>query len=85
VRITTIKLLEGRRNLPYADTLKASGGTIPYTWSVTPALPAGLTLDPATGVISGTPTAKSDLDHNFTVRDSTDQTNTKKLRLRIRD
>lgn len=28
-----------------------------FTWSVSPALPAGLTLDPATGTISGTPTA----------------------------
>ena len=84
VRITTNKLLEGRRNRPYADTLEAAGGTIPYTWSVTPALPAGLTLDPATGVISGTPTALSDINHDFTVRDSTDQTTTKELKLRIR-
>ena len=29
VKITTDKLLEGRRNLPYADTLEASGGTHP--------------------------------------------------------
>jgi hypothetical protein len=85
VRITTNKLLEGRRNQPYADTLEASGGTIPYTWSVTPALPAGLTLHPATGVISGTPTATSNINHDFTVRDSTNQTTTKELKLRIRN
>ena len=85
VRITTNKLLEGRRNRPYADTLEASGGTIPYTWSVTPALPAGLTLAPTTGVISGTPTATSNRDHDFTVRDSTNQTTTKELKLRIRN
>jgi hypothetical protein len=85
VRITTNKLLEGRKNQPYADTLEASGGIIPYTWSVTPALPAELTLDPATGVISGTPIAKSDINHDFTVRDSTNQTTTKELKLRIRD
>jgi hypothetical protein len=85
VTITTDKLREGRRNRPYADTLEASGGTIPYTWSVTPALPAGLTLAPATGVISGTPTATSNINHDFTVRDSTDQTTTKELKLRIRD
>ncbi len=42
--ITTDELLEGRRNRAYTDTLEASGGTKPYTWSVTPALPAGLTL-----------------------------------------
>jgi hypothetical protein len=85
VTITTDKLREGRRNRPYADTLAASGGIIPYTWSVTPALPAGLTLAPATGVISGIPTATSNINHDFTVRDSTDQTTTKELKLRIRD
>jgi hypothetical protein len=85
VRITTNRLLEGRRNRPYADTLEASGGIIPYTWSVTPTLPAGLTLDPATGEISGTPTALSDINHDFTVRDSTNQTTTKELKLRIRN
>ena len=83
--ITTDRLLEGRRNRPYADTLEASEGTIPYTWSVDPDLPDGLGLDPATGVISGTPTATSNINHEFTVRDSSDQTNTKKLRLRIRN
>ena len=34
-----------------------SGGGAVASYSVTPALPAGLTLDPATGVIGGTPTA----------------------------
>lgn len=34
-----------------------SGGTQPYTWAVTTgALPAGLTLNEATGTVSGTPT-----------------------------
>jgi Putative Ig domain len=83
-RITTDSLPEGKRNEPYAATLEASGGTIPYTWSVTPALPTGLTLAAATGVISGTPTATSNMSHDFTVRDSTNQTTTKELRLRIR-
>jgi hypothetical protein len=85
LKITTNSLADGRRNRPYADTLEASGGTIPYTWLVTPDLPAGLTLDPATGVISGTPTKTSDIDHDFTVQDSTNQTATKQLNLRIRN
>ena len=83
--VTTASLPNGTVGRPYADTLEASGGVIPYTWSVTPDLPAGLTLDPATGVISGTPTEKSKRDHNFTVQDSTNQTTTKKLNLRIRN
>ena len=37
-------------------TPSASGGTI-TSWSVSPSLPAGLSLDSSTGAISGTPTA----------------------------
>ena len=33
-----------------------TGGTV-VSWSVTPSLPAGLTLSTTTGVITGTPTA----------------------------
>ena len=45
------------QSAPYSQTLSASGGTGPYTFSLlSGALPAGLTLSSA-GVISGTPTA----------------------------
>jgi hypothetical protein len=38
----------------YTQTLVGSGGTTPYTWSVSVgSLPAGLTLNASTGVISG--------------------------------
>ena len=37
-------------------TMVAGGGTTPYTWSAT-GLPAGLSLNSSTGVISGTPSA----------------------------
>ena len=84
VTITTKSLPEGKENEPYAATLAASGGTAPYTWSVTPAFPAGLVLDPATGVISGIPIAKSDIDYAVTVQDSSNQTMTKKLKLNIK-
>jgi hypothetical protein len=41
---------------PYAQMLTASGGTPPYTFSVlSGALPPGLMLNPATGLVSGTP------------------------------
>jgi hypothetical protein len=36
--------------------VKASNGTAPYTYGVSPALPAGLALSPSTGAISGTTT-----------------------------
>ena len=44
----------------YSFTLAESGGTPPFTWSVAPVagnLPAGLTLSPTLGQISGIPTA----------------------------
>jgi Putative Ig domain len=50
--------------------LNATGGTTPYTWSVTGALPAGLTLNTATGAISGVPTAAANASFGVTVSDS---------------
>lgn len=42
----------------YDQTVSASGGTGPYTYSVASgALPSGVTLNPSTGVISGVPTS----------------------------
>ena len=55
--ITTTTLAPGTVGIGYAQTLAATGRIAPYTWSVTSgSLPAGLSLAPATGVISGTPT-----------------------------
>src|SRR5262249_5931633 len=52
---------------PSSATVAASGGTPPYTWSLASGtLPAGLTLTPGTGAISGTPTAIG--TSSFTVR-----------------
>ena len=50
-----LELTVGRPADPVSGT--ATGGDEDYTYAVTPALPTGLTLDTATGVISGTPTA----------------------------
>lgn len=55
--VTTTTLPTGRIGRAYSATLAASGGTTPYTWSISSgALPTGLTLAASTGVISGTPT-----------------------------
>ena len=44
-------------NVPYSSTLTVAGATV-ANWAVTTGtLPAGLNLNPSTGVISGTPTA----------------------------
>jgi Putative Ig domain len=72
VTISTSSLPKGTVGATYAATLAASGGTAPYTWRLTSgALPAGLTLAAATGVISGTPTAAvSSASLTFSVTDS---------------
>ena len=52
---------------PYSATVVASGGTAPYIYSVTAGtLPPGLTLNPSTGVISGTLTAAG--ANSFTIQ-----------------
>jgi len=50
----------------------ATGGTSPYTWSVASgsSLPAGLTLVPSTGILSGTPTAAGTYNFGITATDS---------------
>ncbi len=57
VSITSSQLASGVMGAAYEDTLEASGGSGSYTWSLTGGdpLPAGLSLDPATGVVSGAP------------------------------
>ncbi len=40
---------------PYSYTLTASGGTPPYTWSATSTLPLWMSLNNASGQLSGTP------------------------------
>ena len=56
--INTTSLPNGAVGTAYSQTLSGGGGTLPRSWSLTSGtLPAGLTLNSATGVISGTPTA----------------------------
>jgi uncharacterized protein YhjY with autotransporter beta-barrel domain len=59
----------------YSQTLTASGGVAPYTYAVTSGtLPAGLSLNGTTGVLSGTPTALG--SSTFAVRATDSSTGT---------
>ncbi|MEJ5151601.1 IPTL-CTERM sorting domain-containing protein [Comamonas sp. MYb396] len=52
---TTGNLPDATEGQVYSQSLAATGGTAPYTWAVVDgSLPPGMTLDTATGVISGT-------------------------------
>jgi hypothetical protein len=69
--ISTTTLPGGNVSAAYSATLAASGGAEPYTWSVSSgSLPAGLTINSGSGVISGTPTATGTSDFTVTVADS---------------
>ena len=64
-------LTSGELSVPYTGFVWASGGVGPYSWAVTSgALPDGLSLDPGTGIISGTPTTTGTSDFTVTATDS---------------
>jgi hypothetical protein len=70
--IGTTSLLDGQVGVAYSQTLAATGGTPGFTWSIiTGTLPAGLSLNATTGVISGTPTVPvANASRTFSVTDS---------------
>jgi polyisoprenoid-binding protein YceI len=71
LKVTTTSLAAATGGKPYSATLAATGGVTPYTWSVTSgSLPPGLSLDSATGVISGTPDVAGTYSFKVTVTDS---------------
>jgi hypothetical protein len=58
--IVTTRMPPATFGVPYTATLSATGGTTRYSWTIAMgALPAGLTLDMASGNITGTPTASN--------------------------
>ena len=71
LRVTTTSLPGGQVGVGYSQTLGATGGTTPYTWSTTTGtLPAGLTLNATTGAISGNPTTAGTSNFTAKVTDS---------------
>lgn len=67
--ITTGSLPAGTVGAAYSATITATGGETPYAWSATGNLPDGVTLNGATGVLSGTPTRAAAFDFTVLVRD----------------
>ena len=68
--IITPSLPNGQVGVAYSAAFVAAGGAgPPFTWTAT-GLPAGLLVNPATGVISGTPTTAGTATVSVTVVDS---------------
>ena len=70
--ITTQTLAPGVAGVAYKQTLAATGGKTPYTWSLTAGnLPTGLTLNPTNGVLAGTTAVSNQVALTVQVRDAT--------------
>jgi len=80
--ITTSTLPDGSVGAAYNQTLAATGGSTPYTWSASGTLPPGITVSTG-GVLAGTPTTAG--TYSFTARaiDSKSVTATRSLSLTI--
>ncbi|HEY5752810.1 MAG TPA: DUF4082 domain-containing protein [Chthoniobacterales bacterium] len=69
--VSSSSLPNGILNIPYSTTLTATGGTPPYTWAiVNGSLPPGITLNPSTGALTGTPAAIGTSTFTVLARDS---------------
>jgi hypothetical protein len=65
--ISTSTLTYGIATVAYSQTVAATGGVSPYTYSISAGtLPAGLTISSSTGAITGTPTTVG--SNSFTVK-----------------
>jgi hypothetical protein len=84
--IVTDSMPAGLPGKAYNLTLKGAGGKGALkNWKVTPDLPARLSLDPKTGVISGKPAAAAPLqDYTFEVSDRTGTKATKVLSFEVK-
>ncbi len=81
--ISTTTLPAGLVNNTYNVSLSATGGTAPYTWSLSSgSLPSGVNLG-SSGSLSGTPTAAGQYSFTVQVADSNSHTATQQLSLTV--
>ena len=80
--IATSNLTTAQVDALYNVSIAAQGGIAPYSWSVTSgSLPNGLTLNPSTGVISGTVSRAGAFTFTTEVTDASAKTATRQLTL----
>jgi uncharacterized protein YhjY with autotransporter beta-barrel domain len=78
-------LSNGIVNTAYSQTVSASGGTAPYSYSISGTLPAGLSLNTSTGVISGTPIGTGTFNLTVTATDANSATGSQAYSISIVD
>ena len=69
--VTTSSLGNGQQGTAYSGALAATGGTTPYSWTISSgALPAGISLNATSGALTGTPTQSGTYFFTAKVTDS---------------
>lgn len=75
--ITTTMMPAGVHAVAYSQTIAGMGGLAPYRWTISSGtIPPGLTLDPVTGILAGTPTTIGTYFFIVTVTDGRGATGT---------
>jgi hypothetical protein len=78
--------LDGLKGSSFSYQFAATGGTPPYTWSITAgALPSGLSLSSTGGLISGVPTVAGSFAFVVTVRDQASVSATTSVQIKLVD
>ncbi|MFM8716587.1 MAG: Ig domain-containing protein, partial [Spartobacteria bacterium] len=80
--LSEIPAVEGKYNEPLTITPQASGGVPPLYWTVQGQLPKGLSLDNASGVISGKPMVAGSFDFVLKATDAKRKSVTQNVTLR---
>jgi len=75
LKITAASLPGGTVGVAYSQSVTAAGGATPYTWTaIAGSLPPGLSLNPANGSVTGTPSSAGTFNFTAQVRDSNNAT-----------